>query len=81
MLRQATEQRGDKFLGGGHPFGELSALILVRLPDDLTATRIGLSASASGAMAGGKITRPVSGPEFAEALSQAAENQYTAPGR
>jgi uncharacterized protein with GYD domain len=63
-------------VAAGYPFGGYEALLLLEVPDDTTATSIGLAVAAGGAFGQAKITRLLSGPEWVESLRKAQGSAY-----
>jgi len=76
-VRPALEAMGAKIVAGGFPFGEYGVVILLEVPDDTTATSIGLAVAAGGAFSpAATITRLLSGQEWMESLRKAQGSQY-----
>lgn len=78
-LRPVVEAAGGKIVGGGFPMGEFGIVLLVELPDDITATSYVLASIASGVPSGGKATRLLSGQEWVESLQQAPSHHIPIP--
>ncbi len=75
-VRPALEAMGGKIVACGHPFGGYEVVLLVEVPDDTTATSIGLAVAAGGAFSQARITRLLSGQEWIESLRKAQGSQY-----
>jgi uncharacterized protein with GYD domain len=67
---------GGKIMATGYPLGGYEVVLLVEIPDDTTATSIGLAVAAGGAFSQAKITRLLSGQEWIESLRKAQSSQY-----
>jgi uncharacterized protein with GYD domain len=77
-VRPALEAMGGTIVAAGYPFGEYAAVLILEVPDDATATSIGLAVAAGGAFGPAKITRLLSGQEWIESLRKAQGSQYRA---
>ena len=68
---------GGTIVAAGYPFGGYGAVILLEVPDDTTATGIGLAIAAGGAFSPtATITRLLTGQEWLESLRKAQGSQY-----
>jgi uncharacterized protein with GYD domain len=77
-VRPALEAMGGKIVAAGYPFGGYEALLMLEVPDDATATSIGLAVAAGGAFSQAKITRLLNGQEWVESLRKAQGSPYRA---
>jgi uncharacterized protein with GYD domain len=76
-VRPALEAMGGTIVAAGYPFGGYGAVILLEVPDDTTATGIGLAIAAGGAFSPtATITRLLTGHEWLESLRKAQGSQY-----
>jgi uncharacterized protein with GYD domain len=76
-VRPALEAMGGTIVAAGYPFGGYGAVILLEVPDDTTATGIGLAIAAGGAFSStATITRLLTGQEWLESLRKAQGSQY-----
>lgn len=76
-VRPALEAMGGTIVAAGYPFGGYGAVILLEVPDDTTATGIGLAIAAGGAFSPtATITRLLTGQEWLESLRKAQGSQY-----
>jgi uncharacterized protein with GYD domain len=79
-VRPALEAMGGKIVAAGYPFGQYGVVILLEVPDDTTATGIGLAVAAGGAFSpAATITRLLSGQEWIESLRKAQGSHYQPP--
>ena len=78
-VRPALEAMGGTIVAAGYPFGGYGAVILLEVPDDTTATGIGLAIAAGGAFSPtATITRLLSGQEWLESLRKAQGSRIPA---
>jgi uncharacterized protein with GYD domain len=75
-VRPALEAMGGKIVASGYPFGRYEVVLLVEVPDDTTATSIGLAVAAGGAFSQANIARLLSDQEWIESLQKAQGSQY-----
>jgi uncharacterized protein with GYD domain len=78
-VRPGLEAAGAKIVAGGFPFGEHEIVLLIEVPDGITAASLGLVGTATGAFSKVKITQLVSGQEWVESLRKAQDHQYRPP--
>ena len=78
-VRPGLEAAGARIVAGGFPFGEHEIVLLIEVPDDITAASLGLVGTSSGAFSQVKITQLLSGQEWVESLRKAQDHQYKPP--
>ncbi len=83
VLRPGLEKSGGRVVAYGYPAGQASLVLIIDVPDDLTAEVAALSVFSQGAFSTGTSVRLLSGPEWIEALtaSQAPAADYIPPGQ
>jgi len=78
-LRPSIEKLGGKLIGYWMAFGESDAVVIVQLPDNVSAAAASLAATAGGAVKSLKTTPLMSVEESMEAMRKAAGVGYRAP--
>ena len=79
-IRPMIEKLGGKLVSFYNSFGEHDVLVIVQVPDNVSAAALSLAAVAGGAMKGIKTTPLMTAEEGMEAMRKAAVAGYRAPG-
>ncbi len=79
VVRQTVEKLGGKVVGGWLAFGESDIVLLVELPDEVSAAAFGITAAAGGALRAQKTTLLMSPEEGLEAMKKAGKSGYRPP--
>jgi uncharacterized protein with GYD domain len=79
-IRPVIEKLGGKLLGYWFAFGESDAVVIVQMPDNVSAAAASLAAAAGGAVKSVKTTPLMSVEEGMQAMRQAGTAGYRAPG-
>jgi uncharacterized protein with GYD domain len=75
-VAKQVKSAGVKFVTGGFSFGEHDITLVMDAPDDSTAAAVAIAIGAGGAVRNAKTTRLMSGAEYVEALTKAANIGY-----
>lgn len=78
-LRPSIEKLGGKLVGYWMAFGEADAVVIVQLPDNVSAAAAALAATAGGAVKSLKTTCLMTMDEAMKAMQTAASVGYRAP--
>jgi uncharacterized protein with GYD domain len=81
VVKSAIERLGGKLHGGWFSFGEYDIVLIVNMPDSVSAVAVSLAFSAGGAVKVVKITPLVTAEESVEAMKKASEAGYRPPQR
>ena len=79
-IRPVMEKLGGKLLGYWFAFGESDAVVIVQMPDNVSAAAASLAAAAGGAVKSVKTTPLMSVEEGMQAMRKAGGAGYRAPG-
>jgi uncharacterized protein with GYD domain len=79
-IRPVVERLGGKVQGFWWSFGEYDAVVIVQMPDNVSAAAFSIAASASGGLKAAKTTPLISIEEGVGAMRMAAEAAYRPPG-
>ena len=78
-FRPAIEQLGGKLIGYWMAFGDADAVVIVQLPDNVSAAAASLAATAGGAVKSLKTTALMSIEESMQAMKKASSVAYRPP--
>ena len=81
VVKSAIERLGGKLHGGWFSFGEYDVVLIVNMPDSVSAVAVSLAFSAGGAVKVVKTTPLVTSEEAVEAMKKASEAGYRPPQR
>ena len=79
-IRPVIEKLGGKLLGYWFAFGESDAVVIVQMPDNVSAAAASLAAAAGGSVKSVKTTPLMSVEEGMQAMRKAGGAGYRAPG-
>jgi uncharacterized protein with GYD domain len=79
-IRPMVEKLGGKLIGYWMAFGESDAVVIVQMPDNVSAAAAALAATAGGATKSLKTTVLMSVDEGMQAMRKAADAGYRSPG-
>jgi uncharacterized protein with GYD domain len=74
--QRVSESVGGKLVGGWYAFGEFDIVLIIDVPDNVSAAAIGIAVAAGGAMKSSKITVLMTGDEGAAAIRNASNVTY-----
>jgi uncharacterized protein with GYD domain len=77
--KDLVQKLGGKLLGLYYCLGEYDGMALFEIPDDISASAVGLAVKASGMMEMNKITRLFTMDEGLEAMRQAGRVPFSGP--
>jgi uncharacterized protein with GYD domain len=75
-----VEKLGGRLESYWYSFGDYDSVVIVQVPDNVTAAALSLAASAAGALKGIKTTPLMTSEEGMEAMRKAAGAGYRPPG-
>jgi uncharacterized protein with GYD domain len=78
-IRPVIEKLGGKLVGYWFAFGESDAVVIVQMPDNVSAAAVSLAAASAGALKSLKTTPLMSVEEGMQAMRKAGEAGYSAP--
>ncbi len=78
-IKPTIEKLGGKLVGYWFAFGESDAVVIVQMPDNVTAAAASLAATAGGAVKSLRTTVLMSVDESLQAMRKAAGAGYQAP--
>jgi uncharacterized protein with GYD domain len=78
-IRPMIEKLGGKLIGYWFAFGESDAVVIVQMPDNVSAAAASLAAAGGGAVKSLKTTPLMSVEEGMQAMRKAGEAGYRAP--
>src|SRR5260221_11553560 len=81
VIRKTVEELGGKIDGGWFAFGEYDIVLLLEMPDNVSAAALSLAVAAGGAVHGGKTTPLMSMEEGVAAMKKAGTSSYRPPGK
>ena len=79
--RDLVQKLGGKLLGLYYSLGKYDGIALFEIPDDISASAVGLTVKASGIMKANKITRLFTMDETLEAMRKAGSSPFSGPTR
>jgi uncharacterized protein with GYD domain len=79
VIKSAVKKLGGKVNGLWLSFGEHDVVVLLDMPDTVSAAAIAMAAASGGAIQSVKTTPLLTVAEGVEALKKAAESGYTPP--
>jgi uncharacterized protein with GYD domain len=79
-IRPVIEKLGGKLLGYWFAFGESDAVVIVQMPDNVSAAAASLAAAAGGSVKSVRTTPLMSVEEGMQAMRKAGGAGYRAPG-
>jgi uncharacterized protein with GYD domain len=79
-IRPMIEKLGGKLIGYWFAFGDSDAVVIVQMPDNVSAAAASLAAAAGGAVKSLKTTPLMSVEEAMQAMRKAGGAGYRAPG-
>ena len=79
-VRPAVEKLGGGVEGSFFAFGDYDVVLILRMPDNVSAAAFSLAVAAGGAFKSHKTTPQMSIEEGIEALRRAGESGYRPPG-
>jgi uncharacterized protein with GYD domain len=78
-IRPVIEKLGGKLVGYWFAFGESDAIVIIQMPDNVSAAAASLAAAAGGAVKSVKTTPLMSVEEGMQAMRKAGGAGYRAP--
>lgn len=81
VVRKAVEELGGTVEGGWFAFGEYDIVLLLQMPDNVSAAALSLAAAAGGAIRSGKTTPLMTIDEGLAAMKKAGTSGYKPPGK
>ena len=78
-IRPMVEKLGGKLHGLWFAFGEFDVVVLVDMPDNVSATAIAMAVGGSGAMSAYRTTPLLTSAEATDAMKKAGTLAYAAP--
>lgn len=79
VIGAAVEKIGGKVVGGWFSFGEYDVVLIVELPDNVSAAALAVAAAAGGALKANKTTPLLTAEETVEMLKRAGKTGYRPP--
>jgi uncharacterized protein with GYD domain len=79
--RDLVQKLGGKLLGLYYSLGKYDGMALFEVPDDISASAVGLAVKAAGDMKVNKTTRLFTMDEALEAMRKAGSSSYSVPTR
>ena len=80
VVRPVIEKLGGKVEGAWFGFGESDVVLIMEMPDNVSAAAFSLAVAASGAFKSHKTTPLMTIAEGVEAMKKAADAGYRPPG-
>ena len=77
VVRKAVEHLGGKLVGAWMSFGDQDVVLIVDMPDSISAAAMAVAAAAGGSLKGTKTTPLFTFDEGIAALKKAASSGYT----
>ena len=81
VIRKAVKDLGGTLEGGWFSLGEYDVVLLLQMPNNVSAAALSLAAAAGGAVQHGKTTALMTVEEGLTAMRKAGESSYRPPGR
>lgn len=79
VVTEAVENLGGQVLGGWFCFGEFDVVLIVELPNNVSAASFAVAAAAGGALKSNRTTPLLSQSETAEMFKRAGKAGYRPP--
>jgi uncharacterized protein with GYD domain len=79
-VRSVVERMGGKIESGWMSFGEYDGVVIIEMPDSITAAAFSIAVTAGGAIKAAKTTPLLTFDEGVQAMKQASEAGYQPPG-
>jgi uncharacterized protein with GYD domain len=79
-VRPAIEALGGKIEGAWMAFGEYDVVVIVQMPDNVSAAAFGMAVGAGGAVKSYKTTPLLTAEEGVAAMKKASSTGYRPPG-
>ena len=79
MVRSVVERMGGHIEGGWMSFGEYDGVLIIEMPDSVTAAAFSMAVAAGGALKTAKTTPLLTFDEGVQAMRQASEAGYQPP--
>ena len=73
VAKPILDKIGGTLVGGGYSLGDADVVILIDVPDDVSAAAVAVAVSAGGAVTSSKTTKLLSGDEWVSALTKAGD--------
>src|SRR5207302_1997327 len=80
QVRTVVERMGGRVEGGWMSFGEYDSVLIIEMPNSVTAAAFSMAVAAGGALKAAKTTPLLTFDEGVQAMKQAAEAGYQPPG-
>ena len=80
VVRSAVENLGGKVEGAWFSFGDYDVVLIMQMPDEISAAAFSLAVAAGGAFKSHKTTPLMTIADGIEAMKKAGETSYTPPG-
>jgi uncharacterized protein with GYD domain len=77
VVRKSVEGMGGKMVGGWMSFGDQDVVLIVDMPDSVSAAALALAVTAGGSLKSTKTTALFSFEEGLAAIKKAASSTYT----
>lgn len=81
VVRSAVEKLGGSIEGAWFSFGEYDFVVILEMPDNVSAAGLSLAFAAGGALKSGKTTPLLSQQEGLAAMKRAGTSGYQPPGK
>lgn len=81
VVRGAVEKLGGSIEGAWFAFGEYDFVVVLDMPDNVSAAALSLAFAAGGALKSGKTTPLLSQQEGVAAMKRAGNTGYRPPGK
>ena len=81
VVRGAVEKLGGSIEGAWFAFGEYDFVVVLDMPDNVSAAALSLAFAAGGALKSGKTTPLLSQQEGVAAMKRAGNTGYKPPGK
>jgi len=81
VIRKAVSELGGTLEGGWFSLGEYDVVLLLQMPNNVSAAALSLAAAAGGAVQRGKTTALMSVEEGLTAMRKAGQSSYKPPAR
>jgi uncharacterized protein with GYD domain len=80
VVRPAIEAMGGKLEGAWMAFGDYDVVVIVQMPDNVSAAAFGMAVAAGGAVKSYKTTPLLTPEEAVASMKKAAGSSYRPPG-
>ena len=81
VVRRAVEKLGGRIEGAWFAFGEYDFVVILEMPDNVSAAALSLACAAGGAVHSGKTTPLLTQQEGVAAMKRAGTSGYLPPGK